>query len=58
MNIAIEDIKFLERKYNEQSTQGEVWRLAQLGKSLLEIEKIMGAEIEENKYTWRYIERN
>ncbi len=41
MNIAIEDIKYLERKYGEKSCEGDVWRLAQEGKYPYEIEILM-----------------
>jgi hypothetical protein len=41
MNIAIEDIKFLERKYNEESAKDIVWKLALEGKSYYEISEVM-----------------
>ena len=41
MNIAIEDIKFLERKYNDVPGKGMVMSLAEEGKDLWEIDEIM-----------------
>jgi len=40
-NIAIEDIKYLENKYKENSSEGNVWKLAKEGKTYFEIISIM-----------------
>jgi hypothetical protein len=43
-NIAIEDIKYLERLYKEEPTKGNVWKLAMEGKTLFQIIDIMDVE--------------
>lgn len=48
MNIAIEDVKFLERKYGEKPANGMVWKLAKAGLTIWEIDDIMKKK-KENK---------
>jgi hypothetical protein len=45
-NIAIEDIKYLERLYKEEPTKGNVWKLAMEGKTLFQIIDIMDGKKE------------
>jgi len=42
MNIAIEDIKFLERFAKQEPCSGSVWRMAQEGKTYFEISVAVG----------------
>jgi hypothetical protein len=49
MNIAIEDIKYLERKYQETPGKGKVYYLAMEGKYFSEIVDIMEKEKQNKK---------
>jgi len=53
MNISIEDIKYLEKKYKEKPTNGKVWELAKEGKTFLEIKEILSSKTKRDFYQYK-----